>query len=307
MNQKHTLWEKLKQYSLLATPLLTTIKIANGQIIYHDITPDLIFKDSIVGDSYTTPEFLDLDGDGSFDAEFAVWSSVQSNNGPNKVNLVGAKQFGPNGNAMMGYTNLFSASFCSTPLPLYCASALNSDWIIGATANFWAIPNTATLGTLVRSFKSEPPPNNFVGQWNNLANKYIGLRFFGGDGYYHYGWIRLDVSKSPASISVKDYGYETQSEVAIRAGDAGSVGVPTVDTSPFFNIFCDAGVVNIFVNDGNFDHSIVAITNALGQTLLTRPLSSKKNQIDLRDFGMGIYIVSVTRNNERFSKKVSLN
>src|SRR5690242_20465914 len=81
------LQKKLNQYSLLVAPMLATAGIAHGQVVYHDIDPDLLYKDSAAGDSYTNPEYLDLDGDGIYDVKFAVWSSVQSNNGPNKVNL----------------------------------------------------------------------------------------------------------------------------------------------------------------------------------------------------------------------------
>jgi hypothetical protein len=195
------------------------------------------YIDSIAGDSYTEPHFLDLDGNGTIDVEFAAWSSVQSKNGPNMVNLAGARQMGPIGNAIMGYTNLFSASICSTPLALFCPSVLNDDDLIGPGANFWAVVNTFSMGTLIRYFKDEQPPNNFVGQWNNLNDRYMGLKFGDSNGDLHYGWIRLDVSKSPASITVKDYAYEVQNAVAIKAGDMGNVGVSTPAVSETFNIF----------------------------------------------------------------------
>src|SRR5678815_1708975 len=132
--KKRALKEKLRQYSLLA-PALVSTGIANAQITYHDIEPDILYTDAVVGDNYTDPVLLDLDNDGVYDVKFAVWSSVDSNNGPNKVNLAGARQYGANGNAIMGYTNLFSASFCSTVLPLYCPYALNENALITPGAN----------------------------------------------------------------------------------------------------------------------------------------------------------------------------
>src|SRR6187399_2816226 len=115
MKQKNpSLQKKLRQYSLLVAPVLASAGMANAQVVYYDIDPDIFYKDSIVGDNYTDPIALDLDNNGVYDVKFAVWSSVQSNNGPNKVNLAAARQYGPVGNAIMGYTNLFSASICST-------------------------------------------------------------------------------------------------------------------------------------------------------------------------------------------------
>lgn len=305
MKQKNSaLQKKLKQYSLLVAPVLASAGIANAQVVYHDIDPDILYQDSIIGDNYTNPGFLDLDGDGEYDAEFAVWSSVQSNNGPNKVNLAGARQYGANGNAIMGYTNLFSATFCSTALPLYCPTALSANALIQPAAHFWALPGTNSMGTLIRYFKNEAPPNNFVGQWNNLTDKYVGLRFSGGDGNLHYGWIRMDVSKYPASITLKDYAYESQDGVAIKAGDMGNVGLPIVNSSEPFDIFSTEGMVNIFVNDGTFDQATVTVSNMLGQTMVMQSLSNSITRLDLNRFGKGVYVVTIHRGDERFSKNV---
>ena len=303
--KKIALKEKLKQYSLLVAPVVASAGMANAQIVYHDIDPDIFYKDSIMGDSYTDPMMLDLDNDGVYDVEFAVWSSVQSNNGDNKVNLIAAKQMGGNGNAIMGYTNLFSASFCSTPLPLYCPSALNANKLIEPGANFWALPNATSLGTLVRYFKNEPPPNNFVGQWNNLTDRYVGLRFNGGDGKLHYGWIRLDVSKSPGSITVKDYGYEMQNNVSIHAGDMGNIGVQPVNADHPFSVFSSEGMVNIQVTDKIVDHATATVSNLAGQIVSTQPLNNGSTLIDLHPFGKGIYIITIHYGSESFFNKVS--
>ena len=301
--KKRALKEKLRQYSLLA-PALVSTGIANAQITYHDIEPDILYTDAIVGDNYTDPVLLDLDNDGVYDIKFAVWSSVDSNNGPNKVNLAGVRQFGANGNAIMGYTNLFSASFCSTVLPLYCPYALNENALITPSANFWAVPATNSMGTLVRYFKQITPPNNFVGQWNDLQDKYIGLRFKGGDGNLHYGWIRMDVSKSPASITVKDYAYEMQDGLSIKAGAKGEVGVDDGTTLAGLTISFAENGLSILLNDGNFRDAKVTIINMPGQVVLTQDLHSSFTQIRMDLFEEGIYIVSVQQNGETISKKI---
>lgn len=299
-----SLKEKLKQYSLLVAPVLASAGMANAQVLYHDINPDVFYKDAVMGDNYTDPVSLDLDNDGVFDLQFAVWSSVQSNNGPNKVNLAAVRQLGANGNAILGYTNIFSASICSTPLPLYCANVLNENENIDPGANFWAIPGSNTLGTLIRYFKNEAPPNNFVGQWNNQTDKYIGFRFKGGDGGMHYGWMRLDVSKSPASLTLKDYAYQSQNDVSIQAGDMGNVGVGAVNASDRFTISSMEGVLNILVNKGSFDGVTISICNLSGQEIFTQLLNSNNTQIDLRTLGAGTYIATIRSRDEYFSQKV---
>ncbi|HUM46630.1 MAG TPA: T9SS type A sorting domain-containing protein [Chitinophagales bacterium] len=296
--------DKLKQYSLLVAPVLAATGMANAQVVYHDISPDIFYKDAVMGDNYTEPISLDLDNDGVFDLQFAVWSSVQSNNGPNKINLVAARQLGGNGNAIMGYTNIFSGSICSTPLPLYCASVLNENELVQPGANFWAIPGSNSLGTLIRYFRNEAPPNNFVGQWNNQMDQHIGFRFAGGDGNMHYGWMRLDVSKSPASVTIKDYAYQSQNNGAIHAGEVGNVGVVALNSSDRFSITSSEGAVSIVIDKGSYDGTEVTVSNLLGQKIFTHVLKSNSMQIDLRNFEAGTYIVTIHSGDEYFSRQV---
>lgn len=297
--------EKLRQYSLLTVPVLATAGMANAQIVYQNIEPDQFYQDAVMGDNYTEPIFLDLDNDGVFDLKFAVWSSVDSNNGPNKVNLAAVRQLGANGNAIMGYTNIFSASICSTPLPLYCPSALNENEIIEAGNNFWAIPGSNSLGTLVRYFRNEAPPNNFVGQWNNQADKYIGFRFTGGDGNMHYGWMRLDVSKLPASITLKDYAYQSEHNASIRAGEMGNVGIENAETSNRFAINHAEGVVHVVVKEGSTAGATVTVCNLLGQPVITQSLDDDYLQIDLRAHEAAVYLVTIYCGEVYFSAQVT--
>jgi hypothetical protein len=71
------------------------------------------------------------------------------------------------------------------------------------------------------------------------------------------------------------------------------------------NIFGYEGVANIFVNDGKLDGASVTVTNMLGQTMVKQGLSNRATHIDLNQFGKGIYLVTVQRGEEVFSKKVS--
>ncbi len=65
------------------------------------------------------------------------------------------------------------------------------------------------------------------------------------------------------------------------------------------------GVVNVIINDGQFDGAVVSVTNVLGQTVLTQSLNAQINRIDLNDFGKGIYMVTIQRGDEHFARKVS--
>ncbi len=60
--------------------------------------------------------------------------------------------------------------------------------------------------------------NNPNAQFNNVTDAYIGLSFPTG-GNTHYGWIRVDVNNAAKTFLVKDWAYESQPGVGIKAGD----------------------------------------------------------------------------------------
>ena len=115
----------------------------------------------------------------------------------------------------------------------------------------------------------------------------------------------MDVSKSPASITLKDYGYETQHNASIHAGDMGNIGVPAVNADNLFSVFSSEGVVTILVNDKTFDHGTATVSNLIGQIVATQSLNNGTTLIDLHPFGEGIYIITIHHGSESFSRKVS--
>ncbi len=55
-------------------------------------------------------------------------------------------------------------------------------------------------------------------QFNNVTDAYVGLSFPSGPNTF-YGWIRVDVNNVAKTFLVKDWAYESQSGIGIRAGD----------------------------------------------------------------------------------------
>ncbi|MBA4107595.1 MAG: hypothetical protein C0485_17805 [Pirellula sp.] len=55
-------------------------------------------------------------------------------------------------------------------------------------------------------------------QFNNVTDAYVGLTFPSGANTY-YGWIRVDVNNAAKTFLIKDWAYESQSGVGIKAGD----------------------------------------------------------------------------------------
>ena len=61
-------------------------------------------------------------------------------------------------------------------------------------------------------------------QFNNVADAYVGLSFPAGGNTY-YGWIRVDMNNAAKTFLVKDWAYESEPGVGIKAG-AGVVPEP---------------------------------------------------------------------------------
>lgn len=90
----------------------------------------------------------------------------------------------------------------------YYASAFKSGATIGPSQQF--------SGKILAATGTE---YGYIGQWQNITNAYLGLKFYIG-GKEHFGWARLTVSSGSGSISARltGFAYETQVGVAIIAG-----------------------------------------------------------------------------------------
>lgn len=79
---------------------------------------------------------------------------------------------------------------------------------------------TIDVSTAVPSFAGSMAygANNPNAQFNNVTDAYIGLSFPSGPNIF-YGWVRVDVNNAAQTFLVKDWAYESQSGVGIKAGD----------------------------------------------------------------------------------------
>jgi hypothetical protein len=104
------------------------------------------------------------------------------------------------------------------------ASALNSGVLIGAkSAKFAADHNIMRHSNQVSS--------GSIGPWNNVTNKYLGLKFYI-KGKPHYGWARLNVNHKSGfqQAILTGYAYETTPNKPIIAGKTKGRDVITVQS-----------------------------------------------------------------------------
>jgi len=108
------------------------------------------------------------------------------------------------------------------------AGALNSGALIGPGASFGTVHNQpALLASILYVIFSR---TSSFGNWNNVTNRYLGLRF-DIDGQPHYGWARLDVTTRfypyyDVTGTLTGYAYDTVAGQQVLAGQTSSTPEP---------------------------------------------------------------------------------
>ena len=296
--ENFTLSKRLKQYSALAGSMLAVVGVAHGQVLYTDI-PDAVLPavNPYPGDAFA----LDLNNDGTTDFNFLAWKSSSSTN-TYAFGLLMDPPTTANPAGIIG-------TYATTGNHQGIVSELALNHSIGTNpAAFFKFSNilyntTQYVNPLLLSFSNGVVTN---GVWQpGDTSRYVGLEFNFGGGT-HYGWARLDVAPDASSITIRDYACDLTADEPLFAGQGSPLGVSPVKQPDNFNILGYEGVATIFVNDGKTDGCIVSVTNMLGETIIRQTLTNRTTRIDLNQYAKGIYLVSVQRGAESFSKKISL-
>jgi len=279
----------------MVTPVLALAGTANAQIVYTDVNPDITLTDP-AADGLFSSAFLDLDGDGHND--FTLWalSSEQGGQGGGTFNLAGALPYSgtanANENGIVGYSNTVGS---------YYVSALYQGDLIGTSINIWT--QIDRRGTLVWDYLN----GGKFGEWkNDVIDMYMGIHFKGGDGNYHFGWVRMDVFQNPVQITVKDFAYEAGDETLIHAGDMGNIGIPAVNSNGNIRMFAFEKQVFISSSHVPGDQMTIAIRDMLGKTVLSQTTRETTLRMSLNDLANSIYLITVSKGNEVKTIKVSI-
>ncbi|MBK9732800.1 MAG: T9SS type A sorting domain-containing protein [Chitinophagaceae bacterium] len=167
---------------------------ANAQIVYTDVAPDAII--SGVG-IYS----LDLDNDGSGTVTLNVSSGITH----------------------CGYGDGHQSQANATPKDgskiaqaANCPGALLEGEVIGSSLA-WSSNNDQVLRHA--EFGSSSFCNSSFGKWSNPSDHYLGLKMVS-SGNTYYGWARLSVFVTgfSASVTIKDYAFNSNPDSSILAG-----------------------------------------------------------------------------------------
>jgi hypothetical protein len=283
MKQKDSLNGKLKAYSSLAAGVLAMGSAAEAQIVYTDT--------SAAFDTNQTGFSFDLNHDGTTDFTFFL---LRYNTG-SQINYQ-VLGFGSNSvYEVAGEIN-------STNGYVY-VDQLNEGDKIGADLSWH--PYNSLFWVLARHIQSGSSMIN-NGEWLGVSGKYAGLRLTFADQSY-YGWIRMDVDSQAAKFSVDDFALQSIPDSSIIAGDRDTLtSVPAV---PLINQISIAQMGRRVIIDNSFPGTssmTVQIIDVAGQVRYNRNTNQQQLRIELPEWPAGIYFVSVTSNQARATKKISI-
>lgn len=279
---------KLAAYSAMAGAFALTSAAAGAQtdIIYTDID-DVTIN---IGE-FTV---LDIDGNGTIDYYFEVIENSAGNwSFARLFGYLPTYSYGNASNQFIGYAGAF--------LPY--GSALNEGSAIDSGAGFYGYAGYGNVGFLASIYSGVT-----YGQFANQTDKYLGIRF-DIDGSAHYGWIRMDATVGPVSLTIKDFAYREGADEGIEAGQTENeepVGITLIDASKL-NVYSFGSTVNIAVNGLDASNANVKVMNALGQTVYSNELNQAGMRINLESAADGIYVVNIVADGAVFNKEVFIN
>lgn len=257
---KKSTTQKLLKYGAL-TAVLGGASEVNGQIIYTDVDPDV----GGAGVLYS----IDMDNDGNDDFQIRHWD--QSASGGDMDLLVA----GPAVNSNSSFSNSIIAS--SNPYFVY-PMVLNAGDAISAGATGW---NN-------ESFQSLDEDDCYVGNWCNVTDKYLGLRFkIGTD--THYGWARLSVGANASDWVIKDYAYNGTPGEAIDAGETDNLSLADNFESSVQIVALDKSI-GLYNLPSKTSYNIYEMT---GKRVLNGEIGEESYVIEANGLNTGIYIVEL--------------
>ena len=280
MKKNSTLQKKIKSYSAVAGAVTAATAVTNeahAQIIYTDITPDAVV--STTGTKFD----IDLNGDATVDFSVAFTSGTYSSLPYNYCLAY----------TTLGTTNQIDSSASNGYAEVH---ALNNNI---NSSNLWNIGFAGTgvnqhlLGLTLGPYT--------IGNWLGVTDQYLAVKFDIG-GTNHYGWIRMDVSATANSITVKDMAYDAGNDVGILAG-AMPLGVAKIELEGV-KVFNNGKQINI--NIGSIEAANVVVRDLTGREVYSSNLNNTFSQINMENTADGIYTVTVTANSKVTTKKISL-
>lgn len=281
--------KRLVQYSALSAAL-AGIADASGQIVYHDLNPDV----GVSNDVYS----LDFDED-----NFADFT-IRHRDGASKgiLDILPACC----SNAILGNNyNYYSGGAYRYPF------ALNAGDPISASANPFSLPRNSWNSYYVyqnMDFWGSCGNPGYRSLWCGKTDKYLGLRFvisnIMGD-FTHYGWAKLTVDNTPHGYcTIQEYAYNSAPGQPITAGQM-PLGIDDQFMVSKIKVVTSGKTIGL--------HHLPEMTsyklyNLTGQEVMRNKINGNDYVIDAQALSTGIYVLELNdvNSNQGIRKKVVL-
>ncbi|MBC8047624.1 MAG: T9SS type A sorting domain-containing protein [Fimbriimonadaceae bacterium] len=296
--------KNLGAYSALAVVFIAAGEDVHAQVVYTDVEPDYLMTEA----SVSPPEFNYLNIDFNNDAVNELLMGFGSSTFNGTCYRAGSMSF---------YVANYASLMVSTTIGgNKQVKILNEAETISASGNW----DNYLLKTFLRSYyymdDCDTDIENAVlyGNWNNVSDKYAGIRFStDGGSSYNYGWVRMSSNVLPDSgdavidiIEVVGYAYEQTANTPINAG-AGYIPQTIHDAYIEFNIYPNPAQNYLIVNAVTYTVNKLKfkITDIQGRNLSEGELNSNNSlNISVRELSAGLYILNLFDKNEiRISAK----
>lgn len=164
----------------------------------------------------------------------------------------------------------------------------------------WAINSTETFSS------DQADVYSYMVNPTGFSDKYLGLKLKVNNQVY-YGWVRLDITSTGSSFSIKDYAYENIANTTILAGNKGMSAMGENVFDPPISVYYFDKQIMIEASRNILDHENVMIINSLGQMMTSMNIVLEQNnrkEINLRDLSPGVYFVSFHFSEGSLTKKI---
>lgn len=262
-----------------------------AQIVYTDITDQTLTP-------ATSRETLAIDLDGDNTTDFVVYALDSS-----FVSQLGAVPIKGLAVDLAGNNMIDATQETNTAGDFLAVTVLSSGDAINSSSSFMASNPSNLLSGGGLGLNAQVPVAGSVnaGNFINTTDMYIGVKFEIGSAF-HYGWIRVDVADNAATVTIKDFAYESTSGDAIFAGDTGSTGGVSINETELTNALVFFGNNELNINGISGSYS-VAVVDLLGKSISNQTVTNNAS-INLGNVNNGIYLVQITKGNSVVTKKV---
>ena len=261
--------------AFIITAMILSVS-ANAQIVYHDIVPDTTITALYATYTYN----LDLNGDGTTD--FLIKAARPRGRYPESP-ITSYTSITPQG------SNTFISTTLNTVKKLAFGDTISSN-------QAWHNTTFQYLKQWYQQF-SIPPVTTNTGDWDNVVDGYVGLQLING-GQTYYGWVRMDVSVSTsfASMTIKDYAYNSIPNQPIFAGETTiATGIIENSFASSINLFPNPAENHLTITLGSNNKKVeVSVADITGKIIYSTTASETQLvEVNTKDFVEGIYFVQI--------------